>query len=298
MTTIMVPKIKAGQKVREWAKDFLSSTALLEEKQQLAILPLYVDRSAGEKELACIAGKQTTIKDALKELGDLIDGKPNRLEASQEFFNMNIPVSPSVQEQISYYFNLQKAGEEADIPSDVIILKFLSTIPRGNKIFKEVEKEMKPDMDESEILDLFKKLQPQLKLKEGSLGSKENVPNEEVYYDEEQEPDEGSRVPGWVDELKEELQDLKSRVDYIAEESGSSKEQDESYYSTNRKAKPNSSSYRGKICRVCKKKGHEENKCWYRECKNCGGKGHSERECPSNKNKYPPYSKKDSRKPL
>ena len=67
-TSIEIPYLKKGMLVKDWKKGFLAATALLEEAQKIAILPLYVNRSSGDQQWAYKAAEKATIKEALEQL--------------------------------------------------------------------------------------------------------------------------------------------------------------------------------------------------------------------------------------
>ena len=48
-TSIEIPYLRKGMLVKDWKKGFLAATALLEEKQRIAIMPLYVNRNLGDQ---------------------------------------------------------------------------------------------------------------------------------------------------------------------------------------------------------------------------------------------------------
>ena len=73
-TTIEIPYLTKGMLVKEWKNGFLAATALLEEKQKVAILPLYINRSSWDKEWAYRTAEQPTIALALKQLETQLDG--------------------------------------------------------------------------------------------------------------------------------------------------------------------------------------------------------------------------------
>ena len=81
-TTIDIPYLCKGMLVREWKKGFLAATALLEEKQKTAILPLYVNRSSGDQQWAYKAAEQPTIALALTQLEAQLDGEKSKLRQS------------------------------------------------------------------------------------------------------------------------------------------------------------------------------------------------------------------------
>ena len=72
-------------------KGFLAVTALLEEKQKVAILPLYINRSSGDKDWAYRAEEQPTIALALKQLETQLDEEKSKLTQAIDFFS----ISPS-----------------------------------------------------------------------------------------------------------------------------------------------------------------------------------------------------------
>ncbi len=46
---LTIPHLKPEQKVKDWRMMYISATALLEEKQKIAFLPVAVDRSPADQ---------------------------------------------------------------------------------------------------------------------------------------------------------------------------------------------------------------------------------------------------------
>ena len=63
-----IPKLREGQKVREWRKLYLAATSLITERQKIELLPAYGARDEGELLIAEVCAKKTTITEALNEL--------------------------------------------------------------------------------------------------------------------------------------------------------------------------------------------------------------------------------------
>ena len=60
MTSVVsnIPKLQANQKVKEWRRLYVASTALLTEKQQIDMLPAYGARNEAELLIAEMCAKK------------------------------------------------------------------------------------------------------------------------------------------------------------------------------------------------------------------------------------------------
>ena len=128
ITTIEVPHLATGQKIAEYKKVFVASTATLKEEQQLACLPLYIHRTNGERKLAYTAASKSSLKGAFQYLEDLIDGSPCVFTESDTFFNMKLQ-NVSVDNIRSYYFELLEVASRAKMDTLTFLLRFLTNIP-------------------------------------------------------------------------------------------------------------------------------------------------------------------------
>ena len=64
-TSVEIPHLQAGQKIADYKKIFLAATATLaKDDQRRACLPLYVDRTEGEKQIAFAAAAEDNLEKA------------------------------------------------------------------------------------------------------------------------------------------------------------------------------------------------------------------------------------------
>ena len=76
ITSIEIPHLADGQKIADYKKNFIASTATLKDEQRQTCLPVYVHRTEGEKQLAYTVSTKESLNEALKVLEDVIDGTP------------------------------------------------------------------------------------------------------------------------------------------------------------------------------------------------------------------------------
>ena len=283
ITSIEIPHLAKGQKIAQFKKVFLAATSTLKPEQQLACLPVYIHRTEGEKELAFTASEEADVKAAFKFLEDLIDGPPCRFTESMTFFNL-LPVNSSMDGIRSYFFQLAEIAKRADITTDVFIMRFLTNIPGGIKLFESKKDKIKNDLDSAGVANFFKECME--KLQKNSKSSEASA-SETFAFPVEQE----ERVPQWARELQKDVDALRSRLDVTDEE-------DTEMYAvqTDRKFEKKDRP----ICDICKKTGHIKASCYQRVCSCCGGKGHDEEGCPSkrssrNKKFHPKQNNHDRR---
>lgn len=289
ITSVEIPHLAKGQKIAEYHKIFAANTATLKPEQQLACLPVYIHRTEGEKKLAITAAEHSTLKDAFTFLEELIDGPPCRYTESTKFFNL-LPEDNSIDGIRSYYFELCELAERAKIPSDICIMRFLTNVPGGKKIFESKEDEVKADLNVGGLADFFKKVMPKLRknLKDGT--SSLTVHESFIFPVEHKEV-----IPEWAKELQNEVRDLRMRVQsndsgYVE---GTDKDEETGVYSfrqsdksqkTKIKKKGSSGAVNRPKCDLCGKLGHVKSSCFQRICECCSGKGHDAEACPSKGN--------------
>ena len=138
---INIPHLSEGDKIKDWKKTYLAASSILDEKQQIALLPVYVGRTSGERDIAHICAKKTTINDALTELELLIDGTPSRMVLLNRFWDLK-PVTKDFKGLTSFFFTLQSDAKLAEIPNDVMFLRFLNFVKGGDTFFNQKETEL------------------------------------------------------------------------------------------------------------------------------------------------------------
>ena len=241
----------------------MASTVTLTEAQRLEILPEYVTRYPGEKELAKVAAKKTTIDAAFKELAKLIDGKTDTIADFKEFMDIHLS-STEVVAQKALLFELHTKGLEAEVPTDVICKKFFSEIPDGSKLYEANKSLVKAEMDLTAFVTLITTIQEKMKPMQQPVVVKEEVFSSSLTR------------PKSVDTMMVDLKEIKKAVaQRDTEDEDRSNESSEDVFEVDTRPK----------CQICKKKSHTEETCWLRICKFCKGKGHDMEKCPSMANR-------------
>ena len=136
-----IPYLKAGISVRDWRKEYTAATALLDEKQKVALLPIYVNRNFGDQSWAYQTTEFQSLDESLDFLERNIDGSKSNLVKVTGFFNIQLDVNPQAltRSDLSiYWFKVIDSGREAGLSPDLIIYKFLQNIPHGHKIFEKL----------------------------------------------------------------------------------------------------------------------------------------------------------------
>ena len=75
--TVLATPLQPGQLIRDWKRSYLSGVALLTAAQKKDVLPLYVNRSPEEQDIAYEAIKLETVELAIAMLEEFIDGSPS-----------------------------------------------------------------------------------------------------------------------------------------------------------------------------------------------------------------------------
>ena len=303
LTTVEIPHLQESQKIRDYKKLFRAATATYKAGEQLACLPLYVHRTAGEKELAYQASGKASIDAAFTFLEELIDGPPCVYKMSEEFFSFK-PKSQSMDAIRSYYFELYEFATLAGIPSDVFVKRFLTNINGGKKLYYSYKDDFNNNLNSDEVTALFKKMMEKIKkhLKEEKVIKEEP----EFVFKINHTGHDDESMPLWAKSLHEEVRNLKCQqarresadeLDYNCSYNTSWEWNNETEmypmqaYGKNKsyKSKPSASgSFQGRdrdlACNICKKTGHRAKNCFNRRCFKCEGKGHDVKDCPSNFN--------------
>ena len=156
MTTLEIPHLAKGQTIEEYSKIFTAAGAALKPEQLLACLPVYIHRTEGEKKLAFTTATKGSLKEAFQFLADLIDGAPCVYTQYAKFFNL-LPESSTIDGIRSYFFELWEVACKAKVPSHVCLMRFLSNVPGGKKLFESFHDDIKNEMDDAAMAELFKK---------------------------------------------------------------------------------------------------------------------------------------------
>jgi hypothetical protein len=289
ITTIEVPHLAEGQKINDFKKVFLASTATLKPEQRLACLPLYIHRTQGERKLAHTAAAKATVDLAFKFLEDIIDGSPCVFTESAKFFNMK-PENLSVDCIRSYFFELQEVAVRAEMSNVAFMKRFLTNIPGGKKFYVDNEADIKADkLDTDEkVTNFFKKILPKLKKKFESDTVSPTIKEEPFVFPIDRRNDKAEDIPEWAWELKEEVNNIRTRMQ--SNESGfgdddqtASNRGGDQVFAFNKSSGDKKAYNRSKACRICNKMGHWQKSCYKRICNKCNGTGHDADICPSNK---------------
>ena len=211
--SIAIPHLKKGQLVREWGKDYTAATSVFTKDQQIALIPVYVNRTPGEKEIAFEVAKQTTLALALAELSKLIDGDDSVMTQLRAFFHLE-PRSKSHQDLTTFFFQLKALTKEAKMNYGTTIKCFLTFAKQSDKLYDAHKDEIKDDMDEAEVTALFKKIQPKLIKTERPVEPfiKKELEDDLYHYQITTDQDEKyTKLQVEIDELRGRLKGLRVR---------------------------------------------------------------------------------------
>ena len=284
-TSIEIPHLPKGTLVKDWKKGFLAATALLTKEQKLSILPLYVNRSAGDQAWAYEAAKKETIEEALTELQARIDGKESLLVSSQKFFELSLPEADKSNRSAvsSFWFKVVESGEAAGVPINLILCKFLQNVAHGNKVFVKNKSKIVPEMTSTDANTIFEEIQEKL-LEKPVYSPKVKV--EEVFHSSDVQS-----VSQMFSKLQEQIDDIKITIDQSNIVAQSESELSDMEECSDEDDNPvlfykNSKSKNQMYCTICNKTNHTKKFCNKRKCDNCHGVGHDSEKCPSFKKKH------------
>ena len=161
MTPIVstIPKLGKGQKVKEWRKSYIAAAALLTEKQQIDMLPMYGARNEAETLIAETCTNEATIVAALNELETLIDGPRTNLRKFNDFWDCKPDKKNNYHALISFYFVLKSEGTIAGISKEMIMKRYLNFIPGAEKIYDTHAALLVPEITDAQMTTIFKSIQ-------------------------------------------------------------------------------------------------------------------------------------------
>lgn len=266
-TTILpvaIPHLQPNEKVKDWRIGYTAATSALQEEEKISFLPLVVDRSLAEQKWACEAAKKKSLIEALDELELRLDERKTRFQAMTEFFSLKPSTTTSPVDISELFFNTWDAGKLAGVANDVIAVKFLQQLPTASKLFSENEEKIKQEMSDSDLIMLFDATKERLARKATEGGKLDNS----VMLTAETET-----VPKWAEELQIQIAALETRMKPVAPSERVSCEEKVSLPPESRVKKIK------RICNICGKMNHTEQKCFKRVCSRCRGKGHDAEKC-------------------
>ena len=267
---INVRQLCPGDKVKDWRVEFVAATSVLKDDAvQKTILPCYVHESL--KQLAQSVTSSDNLDAALNELEALVDGVPSRVAAANDFFTAQPSGNLS-----SFFFTLSNQGILAGIPTDVILLRYFTFVKGGEKIFEDNKNDIKPDMDDKTMRELFKKVKSRIE----PISNQTDPIKDEVFY--EQDP------PEWAEALQSDVRAIQTELRNLTCSKEDNQSEDVFFSSKNDKKKSKSK------CKICAKGFHSEKNCFKRKCSNCSGLGHDAEQCPSRKASKPKKTTSDS----
>lgn len=242
----------------------MASVALLEEKQAISLLPMYVCRNRGEKILAEVASKKETLAEALDELQSLIDGEISQFTWMERFCNSKPEDRSCTSSLVAFFFELMAIAKSAGVPYELAVVRYVNMIPKGEQVYSKIKSSVKADMSEAEASTLFQTIRPLLE-------PEQNEARNDVFI--------SSQEKGEVADLRNQVTRLSRQFTeaFKAQEpEAENQEDDTEAYFQKRMQKSKKMS-----CKICKKKGHESATCFQRVCSKCEGKGHDSDVCPS-----------------
>jgi len=282
---IQIPHLKKGQLLSEWSKDYLRATVMLDDTQRIQLLPSYVHRTRGEKSLAESVSELTNFTEAINQIKKFIDPQPSHLQLTKQFYDIRREEGDDC---TSVFFELYNKGTEAEVPTDMIVKRFLTLFKGSDKFYEANKADIKLKMSKVEMTAMFGKFKQERDKKTPIVVIKEE-PSEENYAISPSE-----EQPAWAKSMQEQLNSMQNQIrecrTYQSESSSCTEVSDaEEVYQYNKKgqkgpSKSNSNS-NSKRCKTCQRTGHSAEKCWKRICENCKGKGHSDFECSSYRKK-------------
>ena len=100
----------------------------------------------------------------------------------------------------SYYFQLSEIASRAGVPSDVFIMRFLTNVPRGNRVFNEFKETIKSGLDEAGRTAFFKVIMEKLDKNAKQSSELSNSKDESFTFPVFEET-----IPGWAKNLQKEV---------------------------------------------------------------------------------------------
>lgn len=269
-TPTNVPALSPGEKVAQWRRGYLAATATLTKEEKIALLPIYVNRTKGENEIAHLATKEAEVKEALDLIETLIDGMTSIVKLTNSFFD----VSAKDKDITSLFFELLAAGKACNVDNELIMIRFCGLVKNGEKFYDDNKASIKAAMTDATMMKLFQAAKakiadpPKVKVEKDYVWAAAAV----------EEP------PQWANEIHERLDEIErqnSKPGYDEQDETDSEE------SVNYVNQRNPNFEKKKLtCYICKKPGHLADRCYKRKCDQCKGIGHDKKDCPSGKSNF------------
>ena len=286
-TTITpIPHLAPGQSVKDWRRRFLAATATLKDEEKMAMLPAYVHRTNGEVLIAEVCAGKTTLEEALKELENLIDGEKNKMIRVNEFWIIK-PDSLSYTDLMSFFFTLTYEGKLAGVSFEMIMIKFLNALTKGEEIYNSNKDKIKEGMTEVTLLEVFQTIKTKIRKASKDVKSSHVIVKKEPLEEMGIFVANSENVPSWANELRNEVHDLKGALQDVQfyQENMANDSQIMLNSSVNGSANYSKNPLPNKRkCWICDKPGHFANSCQQRKCSKCGKPGHIESQCYSKRN--------------
>ena len=292
--TVLATPLQPGQLIRDWKRSYLSGVALLTAAQKKDVLPLYVNRSPEEQDIAYEAIKLETVELAIAMLEEFIDGSPSPYVSTQMFFNAKCPVKPSLVEQTRFFMHLRKLGTDAGFSEKIIMSKFLAEIPAGKKLYEDNKAKLIDALTTEESTTLFKEMKTKLEKSSTQPAAEPmKIKKEQCEGFSVEEV-----VPVWAKELRDDFKFLKNKVEDLVLPDSETEDEESYYYQRDNRRhdqpqRKHDTKRKTVTCYICDQPGHIARDCYKRQCLVCKKQGHSARDCP---NKTPSSNKEESDK--
>ena len=245
--------------LNEWSKDYLRATVMLTDVQRVQLLPSYVCRTKGEKNLAESVSEETDFNKAISEIKRFIDPKLSHIQLTKQFFDVQRAEDDDC---TSIFFELYNKGTDAEVSTDMIFKRFLTLFKGSDKFYDENAAAIKVKTSKAESTTLFGNFKEQLDKKRPAVVVKEEPEESYAITHDEQKP-------VWAKDLQDQLNSMQSEIRDQRNGPGDSSESADSVkeevYHSNKgdKFKPkyensgsNQPPKQAEQCKICQGTGH------------------------------------------